>query len=418
MIRRLFFYCLMLTSFTFSGQEIVKTMFYNLLEFPSALPTDRPEILRDIINIYEPDIFMVCELQSENGAETILNTSLNDEGIMYSRAPFVYNQSGSNTSLQQLVFFRNDKFSLESSEIITTYIRDINRYVLKLNTIDQDVDPVFIDLYVTHLKSSQGTDNQNIRLDMVTEFTDFIETIDPNSNVIFAGDFNVYTAYEPAYEELLDSSNAIVLKDPISSPGSWHNNDFYQDIHTQSTRTSSSPFGGAGAGGGLDDRFDFILISENMQSNPKLSYVEDTYEAYGNNGNCYNESINDTDCSGEYSTELRELLYNMSDHLPVVMELETNKEFIILNTNEVSLNEQLLQIEHTLVSDKLTLKVHPSVQEFFTLEIYNTLGQKLIQNIKTNSEIIQIDVSHLSQGMYFIKSSLNNNNLIKFIKTS
>ncbi len=155
-----------------------------------------------------------------------------------------------------------------------------------------------------------------------------------------------------------------------------------------------------------------------MQTNPKLRYVEDTYKAYGNNGNCYNESINDTDCSGEYSTEIREYLYNMSDHLPVVMELETNKEFIILNTDEVSLNEQLLQIEHTLVSDYLTLKVHPSVQEFFTLEIYNTLGQKLIKNIETNSEIIQIDVSQLSQGMYFIKSSLNTNNLIKFIKTS
>ncbi|MBV1923904.1 MAG: T9SS type A sorting domain-containing protein [Flavobacteriaceae bacterium] len=417
MIRRIFFFCIILSSFTITSQEVVKTMFYNLLEFPNASPTGRPEILKDILNTYNPDIFMVCELQSEFGAEQILNTSLNYDEVVYSQAPFVYNQSGNNTNLQQLLYFRNDKFSLESTDIIENDIRDINRYQLKLNTVDQDVDPVFIDVFVTHLKSSQGTDNQNIRLGMVTEFTDYLETIDPNSFVIFAGDFNVYTASEPAYQELLDNTNSIVLKDPIKTPGSWHNNDFFQDIHTQSTRINSGPFG-AGAGGGLDDRFDFILISENMESNPTLRYISDTYKSYGNNGNCYNNDINSGDCFGDFDESLRNNLFNMSDHLPVVMELETDKEFMILNSEDEIFNQDLLLIEQTVVQNKLLINVHPSVQEFFTIEIYNTLGQKLIQRTNVNSETIHIDVSHLPQGMYFMKSSLKNNNLIKFIKTS
>ncbi|MFT4698526.1 MAG: exonuclease III [Flavobacteriaceae bacterium] len=417
MIRRILFFCIILSSITVSSQEIVKTMFYNLLEFPSASPEGRSEILKNILNTYEPDIFMVCELENENGADQILNTSLNDDGIIYSRAPFVLNQSGNNTNLNQLLYFRNDKFILESTDIIVNTVRDINRYQLKLNTTDQEDDPVFIDLFVTHLKSSQGTANQNTRLEMVTKFTNYLETIDPDSFVIFAGDFNVYTQSEPAYQELLDNTNAIVLKDPINTPGSWHNNDTYQDIHTQSTRISSGPFG-SGAGGGLDDRFDFILVSENMETNPNVRYISDTYKSYGNNGNCYNNDINNEDCIGDFNQDLRNDLYNMSDHLPVVMELETDKEFMILGNEDYLLNENLLQVELTVVKDKLQIKVHPSVQEFFTLEIYNTLGQKLIENIKTNSETISIDVSQLAQGIYYIKSSLKNSNLIKFIKTS
>jgi hypothetical protein len=47
------------------GQSTIKTMFYNLLEFPEALPGDRSTILKNILNEYNPDIFMVCELQNQ-----------------------------------------------------------------------------------------------------------------------------------------------------------------------------------------------------------------------------------------------------------------------------------------------------------------------------------------------------------------
>ena len=93
---------------------------------------------------------------------------------------------------------------------------------------------------------------------MVTEFTNTLGDLDPNSFVLFAGDLNIYTSTEPAYIELLDPTNPIVLVDPIDTPGAWNNNEDFTAVHTQSTRTSSGPFG-AGAGGGLDDRFDFIL---------------------------------------------------------------------------------------------------------------------------------------------------------------
>ncbi len=405
-------FAFILLSFSLTAQETINTMFYNLLEFPEASPGGRSEILRNIFSEFEPDIFMVCELQSEEGADEILNISLNYDTNQYARTEFVANQSGE-ADLQQLIYFKTDKFSLESSEVITTSVRDINKYVFKLNTVDQQTDPVQIYIYVTHLKSSQGSTNQNLRLDMVTEFTNDLEALDPDSFVIFAGDFNVYTSSEPAYQELLDTTNAIVMVDPIDTPGSWHDNDSYQDIHTQSTRINSGPFG-AGAGGGLDDRFDFITISENMTSDPKMNYVANSYKAFGNNGNCFNLDISDESCLGEFNQQLRNSLFSMSDHLPVVMQLETNKEFILSSSDFTRVEDFLL--EKTFVDDYLTITTQNIEILNSTFSIYNTLGQKVkvLHNLDSSSK--NYNISNLKSGLYYIKSDLHNNSTIKFIK--
>lgn len=357
---------------------------------------------------------MVCELESANAANRILDTSLNSNGTLYNRAQFIDNQSG-NADLQQLIFYRSDKFSLEDIEVITTTVRDINRYILKLNTVDADVDPVFLDIYVSHLKSSQGASNENTRLDMVREFTSTLGSLDPNSFVIFAGDLNLYSSDEPAYQELLDTANPITFVDPIDTPGDWHTDESFSEIHTQSTRTSSAPFG-AGAGGGLDDRFDFILVSENMMTNPTMRYVPDTYQAYGNNGNCYNESINDSQCNGEFSSALRSDLYNMSDHLPVVMQLETDKEFDLLSGTDFAV-DSAVKLERTLVSDILSISISSRLEPVGFM-IYNMLGQEVMTVSKTNNSTIKLPISALANGVYYLQSTLPNAQPIKFLKTS
>ncbi|MRT17837.1 T9SS type A sorting domain-containing protein [Vitellibacter sp. q18] len=412
MIKKVLFLSLFIVSFASSAQETIKTMFYNLLEFPSAFPPNREEILRDILNEYAPDIFMICELESEAGANRILNTALNDEGDNYQMAPFEPSQSG-DTDHQQLVFFRKGMFSLEAWDVLPTSVRDINQYTLKLNTADQQADPVIVELFVTHLKSSTGTANQLLRLEMVQTFTNKLESLDPNSFVLFAGDFNFYTASEPAYQEILDPTNAIVMVDPIDRPGSWNNNINFQDIHSQSTRISSGPFG-AGAGGGLDDRFDFIMMSENMQNHPKLNYVANSYKSFGNNGNCFDNSINSPDCSGDFSQSLRENLYNMSDHLPIVMQLETNKQ--ILDLPEFQ-QENAFTVENTLVKNALDIKLSPSFYGAISFEIYNALGQKLMEYSTKNSASVSIDTGALKPGIYYLKSDLPANKTIKFVKT-
>ncbi len=397
---------------TLNAQETINAMFYNLLEFPEAPPTNRAEILKIIVQDYQPDLFMVCELESEEGANIILNTSLQTADNRYLKANFVTNQSNTQTDLQQMVFYNSKKLILESQDLINTGIRDINHYVFKLNTISVTTSPIYLDVFVAHLKSSQGSNNEQIRLDMVLDFTSTLVSIPSDHFVMFGGDFNLYTAQEDAYQELLDPTNAIVFKDPINRPGGWHTNLTFQDIHTQSSRSSNVDFDGFGAGGGLDDRFDFILLSENLENNSNLKYVANTYKSYGNNGNCYNKSINDPSCNGtEFSQPIREALYNMSDHLPVVLQLQTDQT---LSINDTYLSKNVLQIKNgNLISDVIVLEIDNNILGS-QIDIHNTIGQS-VKSIILDKNINTIDATFLTSGIYYIKLQ-NSTTTLKFIK--
>jgi endonuclease/exonuclease/phosphatase family metal-dependent hydrolase len=406
------FLSLLLFSISCFSQNTIKTMFYNVLWFPELNP-DRIDLLQEVLQDYEPDIFMVCELQNQEGADAILNVGLNSDGNSnYSAAPYFENQSGGG-DLQQALFYRNDMFLLENTEIINTPVRDINKYTLLLNTTAQDTNPIRIYAYVTHLKSSQGSANQQLRLSMVEAFVNDTQQLEEDSFVLFAGDFNIYTSTEPAYQEILDQTNSITMADPINTPGAWNNNEDFRAIHTQSTRTSSSGFGG-GAGGGLDDRFDFIMVSQNMMTNTNLQYKTNSYKAYGNNGNCYNNNINDINCGGAYNQNIRDALYNMSDHLPVVMELETNQEIIILDTPQQPL-VQPFSLKNTLVSQQLTVYAPQWDIQSDTFGVFNSLGQEIL-GFKINAATTLVNVAQLAKGVYYITNKSSNQTL-KFLKT-
>ncbi|MDB3977264.1 endonuclease/exonuclease/phosphatase family protein [Flavobacteriaceae bacterium] len=387
-------------------------MFYNVLWFPELNP-NRIDLLQEVLQDYEPDIFMVCELQSQEGADAILNMGLNSDGNSnFSAAPYFENQSGGG-NLQQALFYRNDMFVLENTEIINTPVRDINKYTLLLNTANQDTNPIRIYAYVTHLKSSQGGANQQLRLSMVEAFVNDTQQLEEDAYVLFAGDFNIYTSTEPAYLEILDQTNNIAMADPINTPGAWNNNEDFTAVHTQSTRTSSSGFGG-GAGGGLDDRFDFIMVSQNMMTDSNLGYKADSYKAYGNNGNCYNNDINDINCGGVYNQVIRDALYNMSDHLPVVMELETDQEIVLLNVPQNS-PLQPFSLKNTLVSDVITIYNPGDNTKDDRFGIFNTLGQELLE-FKTSTNTTILNVAKFVKGVYYITNKSSNQTL-KFLKT-
>ena len=396
------------------SQETINIMFYNLLNFPEAPPSNRPEILKAILDNYQPDLFMVCELQSEIGANTVLSSFPRTEDDRYRAAQFVTNQSSSSNNLQQLVFYNSQKFILDDQRIITTSIRDINHYIFILNTQDSSVNPIYLDVFVTHLKSSQGFENEQLRLQMVTEFTNYLSNMPSDRFVIFSGDLNLYTSNESAYQELLDPTNSIVLKDPIDRSGGWNNDISFQDIHTQSTRISNDGFDNYGAGGGLDDRFDFILVSKNLQSSSTLHYVNDSYKAYGNNGNCFNENINDISCAGTmYPQSIRDNLYNMSDHLPIVMQLQTDQ---VLNLYDDLLSNNYIQFKNgNVISKSIVLELDTSIIAK-KINVYNSMGQ-IVKSSLIEKTITNIDATNLANGIYYI-SLQNSYNFtpLKFIK--
>ncbi len=392
------------------SQTTIKLMSYNLLKYPYGVNgIDRKDDLRYILNQYEPDIFMVCELQDEQGANEILDYCLSTPDNRYSAASFEYNHSGLYRDLQQMLYYNNQVFELLSQTYVTTYLRDINRYTLKLLSIDTN-NPVVVEVYVAHLKASQGTDNENKRLDMVTDFANDLNNIPSNHYVIFAGDFNLYRSNEPAYEKVTDTNNAIIMNDPITCTSStcfWHNNISFAPIHTQSTHTQSTS---SYVGGGLDDRFDFIFLSENTFNNPEFQYINNTYTTVGNNGNCFDKRINDTTCGTSSDMTLRQHLYNMSDHLPVVLELETNQ--ILSNP---ALSDFSVRINEALpVFDQISFS--GDFKQINLIEIYDISG-KIVISKKNYIKNSIINLQFLKKGIYFVKlNDLEHQKIFKFAK--
>ena len=393
------------------AQTEIKLMSYNLLHFPTGTTYDRTDDLRYILDSYQPDIFMVCELESDTGSDMILNNCLNYNGDLYRGASFRENESSNYRDLQQMLYYNRQKFELTYETSLLTQIRDINHYVLKMRNVDQTNTPVYIDIYVAHLKASGGTDNELTRANMVQVFTDDLQNIPPDHYVIFAGDFNLYSSSEPAYQKIIDNTNAIIMHDPANSPGSWHNNYDFRALHTQATHSQSNNIF---VGGGIDDRFDFIMISDNMLNDPVLHYVDDTYKSYGNNGNCFNKAVTNSDCdSAEYDFTLRTHLYNMSDHLPVVMKLETNQT---INLDVASYEPvSAYHVVPNLVRNRL--KISGKENSILQLSIFDSTGKQVI-SLPAYQTFTEIGTDFLRPGVYFIRIQENNQvQTLKFVKT-
>lgn len=327
-MKRLCFLAFIFLVSTTYAQEPLRLMFYNLYRFPHRPPYNREWLLKDIFTSYKPDLFMVCELVTENGADRILSRSLNSDSVgHYERAVFVPS-TDTLDPLHQMVFFRSDKLKLIGQATWPTPGRAIDHYTFELGWRDPNPQGLpLLEVFVLHLKSSDGEPNRNLRSRAVEVLLRALEGVPSHHYVVIAGDFNFYgSEVEPAYSLLMNNELTIKMKDPLNAPGHWHDNETFSGIHTQATRTSAEGFGIGGAIGGLDDRFDFIFLSENlMEAHGDVYYEPDSYGAFGNNGNCFDQRVDNYDCDGPYPLDLRKLLHDMSDHLPVVLSLSVHR---------------------------------------------------------------------------------------------
>ena len=314
-----------------------------------------------------------------------------------------------------LLYYDSTKFSLQEEIIVPTYLRDFNVYRLQLNTIDQAINPIELYVIVCHLKASSGTANAQKRFEMVLDLETYLDTLPADTNVLLGGDFNVYTGSEAAFQTLLSDNNTITFLDPPNRVGSWHNNSSYVDVFSQSTRTQT---GMGGTTGGFDDRFDFILTSEDMMSSANLTYVPESYRVYGNNGltSCWNKAINSSECEttgSQFSYTLRNHLHNFSDHLPVTLSLETDATF--LSVEDFDISSRTISLETTIINHSLIVNVNTSTLQNERLNIYNSLGQP-VKTLQMNADAKQyFNVSDLENGLYFLSVTPINANPLKFI---
>ena len=306
--------------FTCIFASSARVMTYNLLNYDDD--NSRETYFITIINFVNPNIIVAEEVQSQTGyshfKSDVLDVANPNE---WSGATFT-NQSASQDIA---LYYQHDLFTFISTSTINTAqssgTRDVVEWVMMHN--DSEIE---FRIYGVHLKASSGDENAQQRLAETTILRDYLNTLPAGSEFIVVGDFNIYShspTSEPAFDMLTGDSddNDGRLFDPIDRIGYWHNNSSYSDVHTQSPRTSS--FGG-GANGGMDDRFDWLFVSSTILDNSSdMHYVEDTYWAVGNDGNHFNNAINNGN-NTSVNDEIADALHNASDHLPVYMDVWFN----------------------------------------------------------------------------------------------
>lgn len=292
-----------------------KIMSWNALNYPSASGASRSDDFRTVIADVDPDIVVMQEINNTFGAETaktdIFDTLAPGQWTM---APFTNGNDSDNA-----LFFKSGQYVVIEFGEVNTFPRETDWWRLRLSESDESSPGIV--LYSTHLKASTGSDNveqrriaaRAIRDDMILRWG---ATDQP---VLVMGDFNLYTSSEAAYGALTGNPGELQqMFDPIDTPGSWSNNAAYTSVHTQSTRTTS--IGDGGSTGGMDDRFDFILVDADLEDGEQWDYVPGSYRAVGQDGNRLNSTVN-AGVNGDVSPEVADALYFASDHLPVVLEL-------------------------------------------------------------------------------------------------
>ncbi len=313
------------TTAGFSQTIPLRVVSYNLLNFPNGRndcgtsnvnPLNRTDTLRRTLQYLQPDLFGACEIQTEASCDSILTRSLNVFGTThYQRAAWAPNNSG---DIHNMLFYNADKLVLIDQRVIQTSVRNIDHYILYVldANLPQHHDTTFVEVFMCHLKAGSATADQSDRAAQTQILRAVLVQRPADRHLFVCGDMNTYRSTEDCYQQLIAAGAGQVV-DPISSPGSWTSNSSFSAIHTQSPRTTGSI--ACGATGGLDDRFDHILVSPNVMSSSNLTYVTNSYKAVGNDGSHYNQSLL-SGGNSMYPDSVVKALYYQSDHLPVKLD--------------------------------------------------------------------------------------------------
>ncbi len=392
------------------AQDTLKILQYNLLYYGDTTTyctTDNNDMatktnyLKTIISYVKPDIFGVNEINTLTSVhDYLLNNVFILNGFSNYKRSEVLGDPGYITTQ---VFYNSDKLEEVRVYSITAWPRSIlvHKFYLKTRSL-RDGDTIWLYVAEAHLKA--GTDSSDA-LDRANATANLMAFIQDNgvNNYIFMGDFNLYTSAEDAYQNVVNPSNpAYKFYDP-GPAGNWSNNSYFAAYHTQSTNYYSD---GCKAGGGLDDRFDFILYSAPLRDNTLgLRADSSSFKIIGNDGQHFNSSI-DYNGNNSVPADVLTALKNNSDHLPVYIELITSSPFTdIENTASTSVPgftvNFSMQNQITLqINDNYILSQHSAKLEIFSIDGKQAYSQAFTINPYVLNYTLK--TQPLAQGIYVV----------------
>lgn len=406
---------------THAWADTIRQMQYNLMYYTENGAGDcdqttnnldtKDQAFKCIIKNVNPDILTVNEIGKGNAyAQRILDNVLNTDGVNYYAYATTVSNPSSSITIGNCLFYDTRKFALKSTFYVSTSVGYFNAYRMYYRSEElAQQDTAYITFIVSHLKA--GSSYTNERYTQAQKLMSKLQSIGIADNYVLSGDFNIYNASESAYQHFVHHTNPIIrFYDPIDREGEWDNNSSFADIFTQSTHTSSN---GCFSTGGMDNRFDFILVSDYiLNGHQKVRCLPSTYKALGQDGLRFNKSIIDP-TNTAVSIPVANALYAMSDHLPVIMDYAIDAT-VAVNDYSMQMNIDVVNP----VSDKLIIRPHLSHDDLLTIQTY-TIDGKLVSMEKVEagagSATIEADFPY-QPAIYFVKiTDQQGNSIVKKI---
>lgn len=377
--------------------------------------------LAKIMGFVNPDIIVCQEVGSNfTNANKIIENALNINGVTKWKQGD-YSNNGSN--LVNQIFYNSEKFEIYSQTNVSkdlngnNIVRIIDFYTLfyKDSNLVAGSDTVFLTFIGAHLKAGNSSSDENERTQTTAAVMDFIENNDLKGNLFFMGDLNVYDGSEGCFQNLINHSNSDYnFYDPVNAIGSWSSNSSFSAYHSQSTRVTSN---GCLSGGGMDDRFDHILITDAVKNNNfGVEYIKNSYKVIGQDGNRFNQSIIFPQ-NFSVPKGVDTALYNMSDHLPVKVDLKLKK--VPVGISEVSNTNALLSISNPVGETLTIFGLSKLPFQNFEYSITDINGNLVLKgNFNSSQNQYKIKTTEISSGSYILDlvSNEKENFNFKFIK--
>lgn len=418
-MRLFIFYVLvfpLIHTFAQTRPDTITVMCYNLLYYNAT--TDqcnsttnnvnlKDEYMKTIIGHTVPDILAVQEMAADNlgqSAKRLMDRALNQNGRnQYAMANYAPPRLG---SLSNALYYNKNKFIFKENIRVDRdlsnawLVRPIDGYVLYFNDPEKLSigDTTYFTVFSVHLKAGSTTNDRTQRANATASFMDYLEKNYQNHNYFIMGDFNAKTSSEQGIQNLVNYKNSeIRFYDPIDKVGSWFNNGIYSDLHTQSTRTTATQ-GGCFSGGGLDDRFDIIFVGNEVLNNARgVNFVKGSYRSVGNDGlRLKNSLIAPTNISE--TPEVINALYYVSDHLPVLMKVTTDKTFVGIDAIE---QKQVFNIVNPS-KNQLSFASNDVLVDIEEIKVINLQGKELV---RIDAEKLMLQHSFntfLQSGVYIV----------------
>lgn len=360
--------------------------------------------IQTVVSYVQPHLLSVNEMATGNASAPgrIMSQALNINGATwYAQAPFNFT---SGSSLGNAIYYDTRKLVLKSKRTINTTVRLVDWCVFYWNSPQlAQGDTVFLNVLSAHLKAGNTAADASSRGQQAATIMNALAAA-PAGNYMITGDFNLYGSSEAAWQALTSSSVAnhpAVFQDPVNRVGSWSNNASFADVHTQCPSNGFKV--GCYSGGGLDDRFDFILMNGRLiNGTSRVKYLPGTYRAVGQDGLRYNREIdNPTNNSVPYA--VAQALYRASDHLPVMARLRFST--VSSTLKQAGANPQLHITSAGQQGSQLQFVLHASQAQSAQVSLTDAAGRLVNQlsiEITPGQNNHSMAVQQLPAGIYLL----------------